>query len=132
MDVRQLGYFVTVAELRHFGKAAQRLHIVQPAVGQQIARLERELGLTLFDRSHRQIALTADGEAFLPHARRVLRALDSAANAAADLAAGAAGLLRVGSSEGLGPPSDSSTRWPSSSCPSERPRPSWPPSPPVT
>jgi DNA-binding transcriptional LysR family regulator len=103
VEVRQLRYFVTVAEQRHFGRAAEKLHVVQPAVSQQVARLERELGLVLFDRSRRQIRLTPDGEAFLPHARQVLQAVDSAAHAAANLAAGASGLLRVGSSEGLGP-----------------------------
>jgi DNA-binding transcriptional LysR family regulator len=103
VELRQLRYFVTVAEHRHFGRAADALHVVQPAVSQQIARLERELGLTLFDRSHRQVRLTADGSAFLPQARRVLTAADRAAQAAAELAAGQSGLLRVGSSEGLGP-----------------------------
>lgn len=103
MEIRQLRYFVTVAERQHFGRAAEALHIVQPAVSQQVARLERELGLVLFDRSRRQIALTADGEAFLPYARRVLQAAERAARAAAELTAGSSGLLRVGSSEGLGP-----------------------------
>jgi DNA-binding transcriptional LysR family regulator len=103
VELRQLRYFVTVAEHRNFGRAAEALHIVQPAVSQQVARLERELGLTLFDRSRRQIALTPDGQEFLPHARRVLDAADHAARAAAELAGGHSGLLRVGSSEVLGP-----------------------------
>ncbi len=103
MELRQLRYFVTVAEHRNFGRAAEALRIVQPAVSQQVARLERELGLALFDRSRRQITLTPDGQAFLPHARRILAAADQAARAAAGLAAGQSGLLRVGSSEVLGP-----------------------------
>lgn len=102
MEVRQLRYFVAVAEIGHFGRAAESLHIVQPAVSKQIAALERELGLTLFDRSRRQIRLTADGEAFLPHARRALRGIDRAEKAAADLAAGGAGIIRIGGARGLG------------------------------
>ncbi|MFF4018742.1 LysR family transcriptional regulator [Streptomyces sp. NPDC001843] len=103
MEVRQLRYFVAVAECEHFGRAAETLHIVQAAVSKQVARLERELGLTLFDRSHRRVRLTPDGHAFLAHARRALRGIDRAAAAAADLAAGNTGLLRIGSSIGLGP-----------------------------
>ncbi|HUQ61594.1 LysR family transcriptional regulator [Lentzea sp.] len=98
VEVRQLRYFVAVAEHEHFGRAAETLNIVQPAVSKQVARLERELGLTLFDRSHRRARLTPDGQAFLVHARRALRAVDRAAAAAADIAAGNTGLLRVGSS----------------------------------
>ena len=59
MEVRQLRYFVLAAELEHFGAEAERLHIVQPAVSKQIASMERELGLTLFDRTHRRATLTA-------------------------------------------------------------------------
>lgn len=98
MEVRQLRYFVTVAECEHFGRAAEVLHIVQPAVSKQVARLERELGLTLFDRSHRRARLTPDGRAFLVHARDALRGIDRAAAAAVDIAAGNVGLLRIGSS----------------------------------
>jgi len=102
MEVRQLRYFVLAAELEHFGAAAERLHIVQPAVSKQIASMERELGLTLFDRTHRRATLTADARAFLLHARRALQAIERAATAAADLAHGDAGILRIASSEGLG------------------------------
>ncbi|MGW6332429.1 LysR family transcriptional regulator [Nocardia rhamnosiphila] len=101
IEVRQLRYFVTVAECEHFGRAAAALHIVQPAVSKQVARLERELGLTLFDRSHRRARLTPEGRAFLVHARRALSGIDRAAAAAVEIAAG--NTLRLGSSVVFGP-----------------------------
>lgn len=102
MEIRQLAYFVTVAEELSFGRAAQRLHIVQPAVSQQVRRLERELGVQLFDRSSRHVRLTSAGERLLPEARAVLAAACRTRQIAASITAGADGLLRVGTSQGLG------------------------------
>jgi DNA-binding transcriptional LysR family regulator len=76
VELRQLTYFVTVAETGGFGRAARKLSIVQAAVSQQIQRLERELGVRLFDRSHRQIRLTAAGERLLPSAYEALAAVE--------------------------------------------------------
>ncbi|GAA1149210.1 LysR family transcriptional regulator [Kribbella jejuensis] len=101
MELRQLRYFVTVAEELHFGRAAERLNIVQPAVSQQVARLERELGLQLLDRSSRHVRLTGDGERMLHEARAVLAAADRATEVAAALAAGTSGVLRIGTAPGL-------------------------------
>ncbi|GAA2470367.1 LysR family transcriptional regulator [Streptomyces longisporus] len=97
MELRQLTYFVTVAEELHFGRAAERLHIVQSAVSMQIQRLERELGAELFDRTPRRVRLTAAGERLLPEAREVLAAADRARAAVAPPPG-----LRIGTSTGLG------------------------------
>ncbi|MFF7727002.1 LysR substrate-binding domain-containing protein [Streptomyces sp. NPDC008001] len=102
MELRQLRYFVTVAEELHFGRAAERLVIGQPAVSQQIRRLERELKIELFDRTPRLVQLTAAGQAFLPAARAVLAAEDAARAVAAELAGGGSGVFRLGTVTGLG------------------------------
>ena len=72
MDLRQIRAFVAVARERSFTRAAETLHIAQPAVSMAIARLEDELELTLFNRQKKQVGLTAEGEVFARHAERIL------------------------------------------------------------
>jgi DNA-binding transcriptional LysR family regulator len=90
MEFRQLEYFVTVAEERHFTRAAKRMHVAQSGLSASIRSLERELRAELFVRSTRQVELTPAGRAFLIEARRAL----SATEAARDAVAAVQGLLR--------------------------------------
>jgi len=78
IDIRQMRYFVALAETLHFGRAAERLHLTQPPLSRQIAALERELGVTLLQRHSRQAALTRAGRRFLEDSRTVLAAFDQA------------------------------------------------------
>ncbi|MFI6599444.1 LysR family transcriptional regulator [Nonomuraea sp. NPDC050536] len=102
MELRQLAYFVAVAEEGGFGRAAERLSIVQSAVSQQIRRLERQLGVPLFDRSTRHVRLSGAGERLLPEARAVLAAAHRARQVAADIREGTDGVLRLGIVQGPG------------------------------
>ncbi|KUJ65079.1 LysR family transcriptional regulator [Streptomyces albus subsp. albus] len=102
MELRQLRYFVAVAEEGGFGRAAERLSIVQSAVSQQIRRLERELGVLLFERTTRRVVLSGAGERLLPEARAVLSAADRTARVAAEIAAGDDGMVRLGTIHGPG------------------------------
>ncbi|WP_433250596.1 LysR family transcriptional regulator [Streptosporangium sp. CA-135522] len=102
MELRQMEYFLAVAEEGGFGRAAERLNIVQSAVSQQIRRLERELGLTLFDRSTRHVHLSAEGERLLPEARAVIAAAHRTRQVAAEIMAGTDGILRLGTIHGPG------------------------------
>ncbi|KUL51429.1 LysR family transcriptional regulator [Streptomyces sp. NRRL F-4489] len=102
MEIRQLRYFLTVAEELHFGRAAERLHIVQSAVSQQLRRLERELGTELFARSTRSVRLTEAGHRLLPYAREMLALQARAREALDELRAERAATVRLGTSSGLG------------------------------
>jgi DNA-binding transcriptional LysR family regulator len=95
-EVRQLQYFVAVAEELNFTRAAERLNVAQQALSTAIAQLEALLGITLFERTTRSVTLTSAGAVWLPYAREALAAADRAADAAGDLAAGRKGRLRVG------------------------------------
>jgi DNA-binding transcriptional LysR family regulator len=100
MELRQLQYFVAVADEGHFTRAAERLLIAQPAISQQIRRLEAELGEPLFDRDRRHVQLTAAGRALLPHARAALAAAGRAKAAVQSLSGLLSGQLTVGTFEG--------------------------------
>lgn len=103
VELRQLEYFVAVAETLNFGRAAEELGVGQPAVSQQVARLERELGVRLLNRSSRVVQLSEAGQRFLPEARTVLVAAEhAAAVAAGDEARSGRRTIRVGTSTGMG------------------------------
>jgi DNA-binding transcriptional LysR family regulator len=101
MELRHLRYFVAVGEEQHYGRAAERLGIAQPALSRQIQDLERELGFALFDRLPRGVRLSAVGKLYLSDARRILQEVDGAKQRAERVARGHAGTLRVGFVEAL-------------------------------
>jgi DNA-binding transcriptional LysR family regulator len=96
LELRHLRYFVAVAEERHFTRAAQRLHIAQPPLSQQIQRLEAIVGSQLLVRTSRSVALTPAGAAFLQRARRMLAQADESIDEAARIGRGEKGTLDVG------------------------------------
>jgi DNA-binding transcriptional LysR family regulator len=103
LDFRALRYFVAVAEELHFTRAAERMYVAQPALSEQIRRLERELGVELLRRTTRKVELTAAGEEFLSRARRILAEADEALAEASRAARGETGSIRVatGTTAGL-------------------------------
>ena len=96
MELRHLRYFVAVAEERHFGRAAARLHIAQPPLSHQIRRFEAELGEPLLYRTTRSVELAPAGEVLLERAREILAAVDSAVEDARRAARGEYGRLAIG------------------------------------
>jgi len=96
VELRRLRYFVAVAEELNFRRAAERLHLAQPALSQQVQKLELELGVQLLHRTRRTVALTPSGSVLLEEARRLLQQAEAAARATLDASAGTNGKLRLG------------------------------------
>src|SRR5579863_9873687 len=96
MDLRHLRHFEATAEELSFSRAAENLHITQPALSESIRELETELGTELFIRSTRHVSLTWPGKILLEEAKRILRITDQAVRLTREAAVGDAGTLRVG------------------------------------
>ncbi|GAB1544771.1 LysR family transcriptional regulator [Scytonema sp. NUACC21] len=96
MELRHLRYFVTLAEELHFGRAAERLHIAQPPLSQQIRQLETELGFELFHRTKRSVQLTAAGEVFFAQAQQILEQVEQAIQMGRQTSRGEIGQLAIG------------------------------------
>jgi len=96
MELRHFRYVVALADTLHFGRAAERLHISQPPLSQQIRQLEDELGVRLFDRTQRRVQLTAAGELFVQEARLVLTQVDHAGKVGERMRQGEEGQLFIG------------------------------------
>ncbi len=96
MELRQARAFVTIVDEGHVGRAAERLHVTQPTLSSQVAALERAVGVPLFDRSRRSLALTPAGEVFADGARDLVRRAASLVTAAQRAHRGELGVLRIG------------------------------------
>jgi DNA-binding transcriptional LysR family regulator len=99
MELRHLRYFAAVGEEQHYGRAARRLRVAQPALSRQIQDLEEEIGFKLFERLPRGVRLSAAGKLFLEDVRRILQDVNEAAARAGRVALGRSGTLRVGFTE---------------------------------
>lgn len=96
MELRQLRYFVAVAEELNFGRAAERVYLSQPALSQQVRKLEEDLGVVLFYRTKRRVELTEAGKAFLKGARQVLMQIEQTVRTAREVGGAGSSRLRVG------------------------------------
>lgn len=103
VELRQIEHFVAVAAEMSFSRAASRAHVVQSALSTSIAKLERELGVQLFDRSRQQISLTAAGERFRSHAYEVLRSARAATESIGEFRGTLSGTVEFGSLISFGP-----------------------------
>jgi DNA-binding transcriptional LysR family regulator len=101
MELRHLRYFLALARELSFTRAAERLHVSQPPLSQQIRALEEELGTRLFARTSRRVELTAAGEVFLGHAKAILERVEQASGHARAIGAGSSGHLEIGLSGSL-------------------------------
>lgn len=99
MELRQLKYFITVAEVLHFGRAAESLHLSQPALSKQIQALEESLGVQLLERTKHWVRLTIAGQKFLETAHRILQEVEQGIQATRQIADGEMGRLKIGFTE---------------------------------